>query len=89
MDIMKWGIIYLFLVVAYKVLMWCAPIWAIVSFVLYLVKDKPFDWTPVYVFFGGLLLYLLVVVFALLYQNRLEKRCKDAIGRLSRKDCKN
>ncbi len=34
-------------------------IWAVVSFILYLVKDRPFDWPSVWILGAGLVLAVL------------------------------
>lgn len=65
-DDLKWDLIVL------SILGWITSalaIWSVVEFILYLLKDDPFNWTSVILFGVGMLLQMIFVIRRILNED--------------------
>ncbi len=60
-------------IVSYLGILVC-PIWAIIEFILYLVKDKEFNWNSLWFFISSIILFIVFLILAAYFSNKESKK---------------
>lgn len=82
---MKTLIFAILTVLSYLSIIGCG-IWAVVEFILYLVKDKLFNWTSIWCLIGGIVLMIVSAVFTMIFKHKEDREApRRALSNFSKR----